>query len=831
MTMPAPSSEDPREESRGTSLFASATRRLLARPGWSLSVCLLAALASVLLTVGWLEFRTSREDLISPHSRYLGLWKSYRQEFDAEDEVVVLVAAADRATVVRAQQLLAAELRRHPDRFRDVMERFDASRILAKGLYLLPESQLAELAQAVPQLLALVNAPQVDWPRAAAALEKRLPANGKSSRSPWPIGQVTEGLRSQFPDYLFAQQDRLGLVQLRWIQHSQGFIPDGRPAALLQQIARRVESEVPGTRIGVTGLPVLEHAEMETSQRDMSWASLLSVVGVALLFWVGFGGIRDPALAMLTLATGIAWTCGYLTLTVGHLNILSSSFGVILVGLGIDFSIHWIARYRHAVDLGATPTQAILDAATELGAPLWTGGVTTAFAFFSTAFADFVGVSELGWIAGGGVLLCLLATFTALPSALACWERAKWPAHTPPLLPLEKACQPLWRHPGPTVAATLAVTAYLACGLPDISYDFNLLHLQADKLPSVQWELYLMEHTDKSIWYAVSLTRTPEEAIRRKRQFESLPSVERVEEVASLLAATGPARQRQIKALASALSQLPPEPPKHPLGRDLWTQLRELASMAGPEPPRASDIPEIVRRRFIGREGSLALHVFARGDIWDMDSLTPFVREVRSVDPRATGQPLQTYFASHQMRNSFVRAAGLATLAVLLVLIWDLEHPREVLLASLPTVLGLVQLFGLLGHLGIAINPANIIVLPLILGIGVDDAVHVVHNWLLGRTRGESAAHYPDRGVVTGIVLTSLTTMIGFGSLMIAQHQGLFTLGLVASLGVLACLLNSLLVLPCLLEGLRLLGLLPVPQTGDSPSGITSGEPVYERET
>jgi hypothetical protein len=130
-----------------------------------LSVCLLAALASVLLTVGWLEFRTSREDLISPYSRYLGLWKSYRQEFDAEDEVVVLVAAADRATVVRAQQLLAAELRRHPDRFRDVMERFDASRILAKGLYLLPESQLGARAD-----------------RAATALTRQRPPGGLAAR-------------------------------------------------------------------------------------------------------------------------------------------------------------------------------------------------------------------------------------------------------------------------------------------------------------------------------------------------------------------------------------------------------------------------------------------------------------------------------------------------------------------------------------------------------------------------------------------------------------------------------------------------------------------------
>jgi len=171
-----------------------------------------------------------------------------------------------------------------------------------------------------------------------------------------------------------------------------------------------------------------------------------------------------------------------------------------------------------------------------------------------------------------------------------------------------------------------------------------------------------------------------------------------------------------------------------------------------------------------------------------------FVADVRSVDPRATGNPLQTYEASRQMKRSYVQAAWYALAAILLVLYLDFRTIRHTMLAMLPVGLGMLQLFGILGILEIAINPANMIVLPLILGIGIDDGVHVVHDF-----RRRSGAYRMSPSTASAVLITSLTTMVGFGSLMIASHQGLQSLGRVLTIGVSCCLFTSLVMLPALL--------------------------------
>ena len=196
----------------------------------------------------------------------------------------------------------------------------------------------------------------------------------------------------------------------------------------------------------------------------------------------------------------------------------------------------------------------------------------------------------------------------------------------------------------------------------------------------------------------------------------------------------------------------------------------------------------------MGRDGKQALHVYARGDAWEMEQLDRFVREIEQVDPQVTGHPVQAYYASQQMETSYYRAAGIAACVVGVVLLWDLKHLHAAALAAVPTVLGLIQLFGLMGFLQIPLNPANIIVLPLIIGIGIDDGIHVMHDFLAGRMStglGQAAT--------AGILLTSLTSMIGFGSLIMAHHEGLRSLGRVATLGIACCLLTSTITLPCLL--------------------------------
>ena len=219
-----------------------------------------------------------------------------------------------------------------------------------------------------------------------------------------------------------------------------------------------------------------------------------------------------------------------------------------------------------------------------------------------------------------------------------------------------------------------------------------------------------------------------------------------------------------------------------------------LRSMANPEPPQLSDLPEGLVTRFVGKSNRYLLKIYSRADIWDMDALEQFVADVKRIDPEATGKPLQTYYASRQMQFSYVQAAIYSLVAVVAVLWLDFRHFGYVLLTLMPVGSGMLMLFGVMGLLDIPLNPANMIVLPLILGIGIDDGVHVVHDF-----RNQNGRYMLSRSTATAVLLTSLTTMIGFGSLMIAGHLGLKSLGRVLTIGVNCCLMTSLVMLPALL--------------------------------
>ena len=207
-------------------------------------------------------------------------------------------------------------------------------------------------------------------------------------------------------------------------------------------------------------------------------------------------------------------------------------------------------------------------------------------------------------------------------------------------------------------------------------------------------------------------------------------------------------------------------------------------------------MPAALRSRFIGQNGRHLLRVFARGDVWDTDRLADFVGALETVDGDVTGHPVQTYYASRQMQGSFIKAAGYSMIAVSVVLLLDFRRIRLWLLASLPMLLGMLQMLGILGWLEIPLNPANMIVLPLILGIGIDDGVHVVHDYLQRRP----GTYRLTNSTAVAVTLTSATTMIGFGTMMFATHRGLRSLGQVLTLGIFCCLLSSLLLLPPLLS-------------------------------
>ncbi len=208
-----------------------------------------------------------------------------------------------------------------------------------------------------------------------------------------------------------------------------------------------------------------------------------------------------------------------------------------------------------------------------------------------------------------------------------------------------------------------------------------------------------------------------------------------------------------------------------------------LQGISNPDPPKFDDLPTGLVTRFVGKTDRFLLKIYGRGNIWDMENLADFVYDVRSVDARVTGNPLQAYEASLEMKSSYQNAAIYSLIGIVVVLLLDFGSIRDVLLALLPLSLGVVMTFGLLGWLNLPLNPANMIVLPLILGIGIDDGVHVVHDF-----RRQTGRYQLGNSTASGVLLTSLTSMLGIGSLMIASHQGLQSLGRVLTLGVCCCL-------------------------------------------
>jgi hypothetical protein len=352
------------------------------------------------------------------------------------------------------------------------------------------------------------------------------------------------------------------------------------------------------------------------------------------------------------------------------------------------------------------------------------------------------------------------------------------------------------------------------------------------------------------VWYAISIAETREELLARKARFLDLPTVERTEEIVSLLPLDQQEKQPLIAGIHAALTNLPERPPlieidpldelgvilahaqdiagrvpggwmaarnlglvrgalrsmqpaecyaelsqfQQQMAGDLLNRLHTLQGISNPEPPELADLPAGLVDRFVGHNGKHLLKIYGRGNIWDIDALKNFVSDVRSVDPRATGNPLQAYEASTEMKESYQLAALYALMVILVVLWIDFRNSGHVLLAVFPLALAMVQTFGLMGLLDIPLNPANLIALPLIVGIGVDYGVHIVHNFLEQR-----GPYRISPATAIAVTVDSLTTIIGFGALMIASHQGLQSLGRVLTLGITCCTVTSLVILPAAL--------------------------------
>ncbi|MDR2441200.1 MAG: MMPL family transporter [Planctomycetaceae bacterium] len=865
-------------------------------------IVLVFSLFIALLSLYWasehLGFKMSRLDLINPNSGFNRLWLDYIDEFGDNNEVLVVVEGKGNVEVIPVLETLSERIACFPNLFQGVLHGVDLSMIQRKGLHYVPLRELEFIRKFAADSSQITNG---HWEQLAintmldslAYRLKNTPPNeignivreldsfslslanafgsSPSYGSPWPVIQKPQAAvpdivaacsQNDMNYFLFPTQNGvIGFVLLKLADIDKTKLAQGKESiSKLRSIVTEVREKNPSICIGLTGMPILENDEMELSNEAMFKASILALIGVGAIFMAGFGGIRHPLLALITLIVAFAWTMGYITLAIGHLNILSISFGAMLIGLGTDFSVHYLARYLDLRRGGLDTESALHQTATIVGPGILTGALTTATAFYMASFTEFIGISELGTIAGGGILFCVITTFAVFPALIMLIDGNKLQSSQNKLFEVRDLLYPMFRFPRMTLVLFIAGFVFLLAGTPKVRYDHNLLHLQPEGLESAELEQRLLnmdvEQGGKNVWFALSIADTQEELLKRKNSFAQKYPELKVEEIVSWFPEADAQKISVIESLSQLLHYLPERPPEIPvtapetvgnaLGRlqnvlmnlqitdtqntvilkrlseirdvirrmsrseyqtrmsqyqsavagDLLSRLQILRSMAIPEPPTVEDLPESLVERFVGKRGKHLMRIYTTANIWNMDEMEKFVKAVRDIDPKATGSPLQTYESSLQMQQGFITAALYAFGAIAFFLFVDFRSWKASLAAILPMFLGLVMMFGILGRLDLPLNPANMIVLPLILGIGIDDGVHLIHDY-----RNKKDRRYRMTGsTATSILITSLTTIVGFGSMMIASHRGLQSLGRVLVIGVTCCLITSIVILPILLS-------------------------------
>jgi hopanoid biosynthesis associated RND transporter like protein HpnN len=634
---------------------------------------------------------------------------------------------------------------------------------------------------------------------------------------------------------------------------------------------------------GVTGQEALSNDEMLTAMADMTNATWLSMLGVMLVMVLFLRGFRHPLIITLSLAVGLCWTFGWTAVFIGHLNILSIVFAPMLCGLGVDYAIHWFARFEEERDLYDGSRSAVIKRVMDKSGPgIMLAGLSTAFSFLPFILTGFRGLMELGMITGMGILFIVLADFTVLP-ALSHYLAVEKP------LCRRSATQGNNRYLlrlGPRGVRTILAAALILSIAGSVSasrvrFDLNPLRLQPKDSESVYWEKVLVENSDRSIISAGVLTHSSEEAKTESAKFKALRTVSQVDNIFSLLPENQEEKIPVLRSIALLVPELKPsvahwaterghsnldgtvEPSvgssykaelievlqrirfkmqdeqaekwgaskplvgqmvkvKESIDRivqsldnspteserlfeyrrrfkkdiiEQWTLIKESSSAS---PMSILDIPLQLRDQFF-EEGKYLIRIYPKESIWEEGALTRFVNDLQSVNPDVLGDPINLYVFASSFKKASINASIYALVAIALLLQFTFRSLRLMLISLIPLVVGTIWTVGIMGAAGFDFNLANSIFMPLVVGAGVEYGVIILNRWREGRTGYGRLAFSTGKGVI----LAALTTTIGFGTLMISNHRGIFSLGFVAWAGSLCVLVAALFILPAILSFMK----------------------------
>ncbi|MAX24726.1 MAG: hypothetical protein CMJ19_09510 [Phycisphaeraceae bacterium] len=893
-------------------LLGAWARLVAHRPRTVLIIAVILAIASIMVTVAKLQFQPNRNDLISPNLAWNQIFIDWQTHFPGSRDLLIVVDSGPNLQHTDIAKTFVSELTPKLKQLPltgDVTSTLDTAGFSHRAIRLAPMSRFNEqfdhvrqsatvlLAQTPADLLAqtvraLRQSSQNQSEDSEANIQQTLDqinqfnqliktyhavlAGEQPADVTLPTNEQTDSIQ-----YLTSPNGRLYFIRITPLQEQ------GKLNALegaIQSIDQTLKDQRnqpqykdAGIEVGLTGIEVVEGQETAIATRDSTLATIIASVLIAILLMLAFHSVRGPMLAMIALFIAIAWSFGVLTITIGHLQVISVVFTVILLGLGIDFAIHLKSSFENLRHDHDDSEEGFRDALVQTfritGPGILTGAFTTAAAFMTTLLTDFTGVAEMGFIASVGVVLCLIAMFSVYPALL----RLVKPGHEH-FKPMENRklhffdtrwVIPFARHPRLTVIIALSLTAvssYFA--ITHVRFDYDLLKLQPVDAPAMNWARRVTTDGGESIYFGISVCKDMQQAQKRMAEFakqdliqpnfggigmlfphDEPTKIQIINQFKDQLgdalnpkpAAYAPATSQQIEQLKTQFQALQlavngatffkmPQAIKDALnqtGQSILAVNKDLLQWQSDTLPKRvgqlnhwfnklqnqiadqvrqvldttaltpDDVPAQLLKPYHDARGRWALEVYPK--LVDGQSplapqfLPHFVKQMKSVDPRVTGVLMQIYQSGKLIRDAYVKAGALALMIVFIIVLIDFRNVHDALLAMLPVAIGFSVTFAIMQLFGMQINPANIIVLPLMFGIGVDSGVHVLHRY---RQHPEDDPPGLTQATGKGITITTLTTVIGFACMMLASHRGIRSLGFVVSLGLVLTLLACWTVMP-----------------------------------
>lgn len=827
---------------------------------------------------GWthMAISTDTDNLLSRHLPFARAQSAFSRAFPASGNSIVIILDGDTAdTVADAAGRLDAWLTKHHDGIERVFDPGADNFFRKNGLLYLDVKDLkalaAKLTEMQPMLARLAADP--DLPGLDSLIDQAL-KHDASGENPAPaeLGRVLDAwgdaIRAAEKQQAFifpwreimtgssSVQDRRRIIEVT--PHLD--FTDVQPAAESIDLVRQGIHELHldpahGVRVRLTGEAMLDYEQLQGAMSSAGLATGLSALLVLVLLFIALRDARLVLAASVTLVMSLVWTSAFALFATAPLNLISISFAVLFIGIGVDFGIQFCMRCRHEAAAGLPFRDAIRRTAGGMGAALGLSAMAAAASFFSFTPTDYKGLADLGIIAGSGMFIALVGVFTVLPALMGLMRLPRSPA-SETATEVRSSILGEWISGHAKSIAGMAGVLILLSLVPSLHlrFDFNPLHLLDANNPAFR-AFQSLASESKASPYAIDIlepdlahadrlaaTVVKQDTVARVLTASSLIPDDQAEKLAILddlnlvmpaftlrAKPVSPSKPGAIanslrhlqqsltdysqhagnKGLASHASALARElagflqqdgsdsGALERLDRNLTgglaARINDLSMALAPRRIDIKDLPDGLRSRFLAADGQARVQVFSKLDLDAPGNMQRFVRQIQAIAPAATGDPVMMVEGGATVAHAFLEASLLAFTFVTVLLLASLGSLRDCIGVLLPLLLAALFTAAIMGVDGMSLNLANIIVLPLLAGLGVSYGIYLALGQREVGLRGLFASATPR-----AVLFSGLTTLCSFGSMAVSGDTAMMMLGKTLAIALGCVLLCVLVVQPAL---------------------------------